>query len=217
MHNCMFVTTQAWSVSYKTRNHRTWKNSVWETSDIWESKQCKIVKPSPTRGNILWVSYLTSKFSVRSSACFSHTRLLANPLRESAGPLQQTPEVWQCDVCPYGLKHWQFLTFWRKWESAYEDVLYFFYAVDLSTGETSWRGFFFYSRAEMKAFMEKDGCSCAKWFRMAHGLAILVDITQVLKVLNKNLQEIYRIYSAAYDKVRIFSMKCFLIQTSAIS
>ncbi len=64
----------------------------------------------------------------------------------------------------------------------------------------------------MKAFMEKDGMtvpvlSDPKWLM---DLALLVDITQELNVLNKKLQGQGQLVSAAHDNVRAFSTKLVL-------
>ncbi|XP_067096949.1 general transcription factor II-I repeat domain-containing protein 2-like [Osmerus mordax] len=79
-----------------------------------------------------------------------------------------------------GLKHRQFRAFLEEIESAYEDVLYFTEAHWLSRGNVLKR--FFELRAEVKAFMEKNGMavpvlSDPKWLM---DLAFLVDITQEL-------------------------------------
>ncbi len=109
-----------------------------------------------------------------------------------------------------GLKHWQFCTFLDEIESEYEDVLYFTEVCWLSRGNVLKR--FFELRAEVKAFMEKDGMavpvlSDPKWLM---DLAFLVDITQELNVLNKKLQGMRQLVSAAYDNVRAFSTKLVL-------
>ena len=61
-----------------------------------------------------------------------------------------------------GLKHRQFRAFLDEIESEYKDVLYFTEVRWLSRGNVLKR--FFELRAEVKAFMEKDGmgCSCVK-------------------------------------------------------
>ncbi|TWW54660.1 General transcription factor II-I repeat domain-containing protein 2B [Takifugu flavidus] len=106
-----------------------------------------------------------------------------------------------------GIKHRQFRSFLEEIESVYEDVLYFTEVHWLSRGKVLKR--FFESRAEVKAFMEKDGMtvpvlSDPKWLM---DLAFLVDITQELNVLNKKLQGQGQLVSAAYDSVRAFSKK----------
>ncbi|KAK7161663.1 hypothetical protein R3I94_004364 [Phoxinus phoxinus] len=106
-----------------------------------------------------------------------------------------------------GLKHRQFRAFLDEIESEYEDVLYFTEVRWLSRGNVLKR--FFELRAEVKAFMEKDGMavpvlSDPKWLM---DLAFLVDITQELNVLNKKLQGQGQFVSAAYDNVRAFSTK----------
>ncbi|KAM9391450.1 general transcription factor II-I repeat domain-containing protein 2-like [Pholidichthys leucotaenia] len=108
------------------------------------------------------------------------------------------------------LKHRQFCAFLEEIESAYEDVLYFTEVRWLSRGNVLKR--FFELRAEVKAFMEKDGIavpvlSDPKWLM---DLAFLVGITQELNVLNKNLQGQGQLVNAAYDKVRAFSTKLVL-------
>ena len=105
------------------------------------------------------------------------------------------------------LKHRQLRAFLEEIESAYEDVLYFIEARWLSRGKVLKR--FFELRAEVKAFMEKDGMTVSvlsdpKWLM---DLAFLVDITQELNVLNKKLQGQGQLVSAAYDNVRAFSTK----------
>lgn len=109
-----------------------------------------------------------------------------------------------------GLKHRQFRTFLEEIESAYEDVLYFTEVRWLSRGDVLKR--FFELRAEVKAFMDKDGMavpvlSDPKWLM---DLAFLVDITQELNVLNKKLQGQGQLVSVAYDSVRAFSTKLVL-------
>ncbi|KAL3831818.1 hypothetical protein ACJMK2_023520 [Sinanodonta woodiana] len=61
-----------------------------------------------------------------------------------------------------GLKHRQLCAFLKEIESAYEDVIYFTEVRWLSRGNVLKR--FIELRAEIKAFMEKDGggCSCTK-------------------------------------------------------
>ncbi|CAM4310057.1 unnamed protein product [Leuciscus chuanchicus] len=81
-----------------------------------------------------------------------------------------------------GLKHRQFRAFLDEIESEYEDVLYFTEVRWLSRGNVLTR--FFELKAEVKAFMEKDGMavpvlSDPKWLM---DLAFLVDITQELNV-----------------------------------
>lgn len=103
------------------------------------------------------------------------------------------------------LKHRQFRAFLEEIQSAYEDVLYFTEVRWFSRGNVLKR--FFELRAEMKAFMEKDGItvpvlSDPKWLM---DLAFVVDITQELNVLNKKLQGQGQLVSAAYDNVRAFS------------
>ncbi|KAM6943949.1 general transcription factor II-I repeat domain-containing protein 2A [Lycodopsis pacificus] len=109
-----------------------------------------------------------------------------------------------------GLKHRQFRAFLEEIKSAYEDVLYFTEVRWLSRGNALKR--FFELRAEVKAFMEKDGMavpvlSDPKWLM---DLAFLVDITQELNVLNKKLQGHGQLVSAAYDNVRALSTKLVL-------
>ena len=109
-----------------------------------------------------------------------------------------------------GLKHRMFRTFLEELESEYEDVLYFTAVRWLSRGNVLKR--FFELRAEVKAFMEKDGVavpvlSDPKWLM---DLAFLVDITHELNVLNKKLQGQGQLVSAAYDNVRAFSTKLVL-------
>lgn len=109
-----------------------------------------------------------------------------------------------------GLKHQQFRAFLEEIESEYEDVLYFTEVRWLSRGNVLKR--FFELRAEVKAFMEKDGMavpllSDSKWLM---DFAFLVDITQELNVLNKKLQGQGQLVSAAYDNVRAFSTKLVL-------
>ncbi|KAJ8248095.1 hypothetical protein GJAV_G00238250 [Gymnothorax javanicus] len=109
-----------------------------------------------------------------------------------------------------GLKHREFRAFLEELESAYEDVLYFTEVRWLSRGNVLKR--FFELRAEVKAFMEKDGMavpvlSDPKWLM---DLAFLVDITQELNVLNKKLQGQGQLVSATYDNVRAFSTKLVL-------
>lgn len=109
-----------------------------------------------------------------------------------------------------GLKHRQFRAFLEEIESEYEDVLYFTEVRWLSRGNVLKR--FFELRAEVKAFIEKDGMavpllSDSKWLM---DFAFLVDITQELNVLNKKLQGQGQLVSAAYDNVRAFSTKLVL-------
>lgn len=109
-----------------------------------------------------------------------------------------------------GLKHQQFRAFLEEIESEYEDVLYFTEVRWLSRGNVLKR--FFELRAEVKAFIEKDGMavpllSDSKWLM---DFAFLVDITQELNVLNKKLQGQGQLVSAAYDNVRAFSTKLVL-------
>ncbi|TKS65945.1 General transcription factor II-I repeat domain-containing protein 2 [Collichthys lucidus] len=98
-----------------------------------------------------------------------------------------------------GLKHRRFRAFLEEMESEYGDVLYFTEVRWLSRGNVLKR--FFELRAEVKAFMEKDGVavpvlSDPKWLM---DLAFLVDITHELNVLNKKLQGQGQLVSAAYD------------------
>ncbi|XP_074510983.1 general transcription factor II-I repeat domain-containing protein 2A-like [Sebastes fasciatus] len=107
-----------------------------------------------------------------------------------------------------GLK--QFRAFLQEMESEYEDVLYFTEVRWLSRGNVLKR--LFELRAEVKAFMEKDGVavpvlSDPKWLM---DLAFLVDITHELNVLNKKLQGQGQLVSAAYDNLRAFSTKLVL-------
>lgn len=109
-----------------------------------------------------------------------------------------------------GLKHRRFRAFLEEMESEYEDVLYFTEVRWLSRGNVLKR--FFELRAEVKAFMEKDGVavpalSDPKWLM---DLAFLVDITHELNLLNKKLQGQGQLVSAAYDNVRAFSPKLLL-------
>ncbi|KAK0143416.1 General transcription factor II-I repeat domain-containing protein 2 [Merluccius polli] len=117
-----------------------------------------------------------------------------------------------------GLKHRKFCAFLQEIESAYEDVLYFTEVHWFSRGNVLKS--FFELRAEVKAFMEKDGMavcvihsshvpvlSDSKWLM---DLAFLVDITQALNVLNKNLQGQGQLVSAAFDNVSAFSTKLVL-------
>ncbi|KAL6466076.1 hypothetical protein MHYP_G00262090 [Metynnis hypsauchen] len=109
-----------------------------------------------------------------------------------------------------GLKHRRFRAFLEEMESEYGDVLYFTEVRWLSRGNVLKR--FFELRAEVKAFMEKDGVavpmlSDPKWLM---DLAFLVDITHELNVLNKKLQGQGQLVSAAYDNVRAFSAKLVL-------
>lgn len=109
-----------------------------------------------------------------------------------------------------GLKHRRFRAFLEEMESEYGDVLYFTEVRWLSRGNVLKR--FFELRAEVKAFMEKDGVavpvlSDPKWLM---DLAFLVDITHELNVLNKKLQGQGQLVSAAYDNVRAFSTKLVL-------
>ncbi|XP_071979042.1 general transcription factor II-I repeat domain-containing protein 2-like [Engystomops pustulosus] len=109
-----------------------------------------------------------------------------------------------------GLKHRMFRAFLEEIESEYGDVLYFTEVRWLSRGNVLKR--FFELRAEVKAFMEKDGASVPllsdpKWLM---DLAFLVDITHELNVLNKRLQGQGQLVSAAYDSVRAFSTKLTL-------
>ncbi|KAF1388875.1 hypothetical protein PFLUV_G00067390 [Perca fluviatilis] len=109
-----------------------------------------------------------------------------------------------------GLKHQRFRAFLEEMESEYGDVLYFTGVRWLSRGNVLKR--FFELRAEVKAFMEKDGVavpvlSDPKWLM---DLAFLVDITHELNVLNKKLQGQGQLVSAAYDNVRAFSTKLVL-------
>uniref|UniRef100_A0A669DFX6 SPIN-DOC-like zinc-finger domain-containing protein n=1 Tax=Oreochromis niloticus TaxID=8128 RepID=A0A669DFX6_ORENI len=109
-----------------------------------------------------------------------------------------------------GLKHRRFRAFLEEMESEYGDVLYFTEVRWLSRGNVLKR--FFELRAEVKAFMEKDGVSLPvlsdpKWLM---DLAFLVDITHELNVLNKKLQGQGQLVSAAYDNVRAFSTKLAL-------
>ncbi|XP_074513446.1 general transcription factor II-I repeat domain-containing protein 2A-like [Sebastes fasciatus] len=109
-----------------------------------------------------------------------------------------------------GLKHRQFRAFLQEMESEYEDVLYFTEVRWLSRGNVLKR--LFELRAEVKAFMEKDGVavpvlSDPKWLM---DLAFLVDITHELNVLNKKLQGQGQLVSAAYDNLRAFSTKLVL-------
>ncbi|KAL7868649.1 hypothetical protein SRHO_G00100330 [Serrasalmus rhombeus] len=95
-------------------------------------------------------------------------------------------------------------------ESEYGDVLYFTEVRWLSRGNILKR--FFELRAEVKAFMGKDGVavpmlSDPKWLM---DFAFLVDITHELNVLNKKLQGQGQLVSAAYDSVRAFSAKLML-------
>lgn len=108
------------------------------------------------------------------------------------------------------LKHRQFRDFLEEIESEYEDVLYFTEVRWLSRGKVLKR--FFDLRAEVKAFMEKDGVpvpvlSDPKWLM---DLAFLVDITHELNVLNKKLQGQGQLVSVAYDNVRAFATKLVL-------
>ena len=108
------------------------------------------------------------------------------------------------------LKHRQFRDFLVEIESEYEDVLYFTEVCWLSRGKVLKR--FFELRAQVKAYMEKDGMtvpvlSDPKWLM---DLAFLVDITQELNVLNKKLQGQGQLVSVAYDSVRAFSTKLVL-------
>ncbi|KAM9299514.1 general transcription factor II-I repeat domain-containing protein 2-like [Gastrophryne carolinensis] len=98
-----------------------------------------------------------------------------------------------------GLKHRMFRAFLEEIESEYGYVLYFTEVRWLSRGSVLKR--FFELRAEVKAFMEKDGASVPllsdpKWLM---DLAFLVDITHELNVLNKRLQGQGQLVSAAYD------------------
>uniref|UniRef100_A0A8C1SJ23 Uncharacterized protein n=1 Tax=Cyprinus carpio TaxID=7962 RepID=A0A8C1SJ23_CYPCA len=106
-----------------------------------------------------------------------------------------------------GLKDRQFHAFLEEIESEYEDVLYFTEVRWLSRGNVLKR--FFELRAEVKAFMEKDGMAVPllKWLM---DFAFLVDITQELNVLNKKLEGQGQLVSAAYDNVRAFSTKLVL-------
>ncbi|XP_069819639.1 general transcription factor II-I repeat domain-containing protein 2A-like [Dendropsophus ebraccatus] len=109
-----------------------------------------------------------------------------------------------------GLKHRRFCAFLEEMESEYGDVLYFTEVRWLSRGNMLKR--FFELRADVKAFMEKDGVavpllSDPKWLM---DLAFLVDITHELNVLNKKLQGQGQLVSAAYDNVRAFSTKLML-------
>ncbi|KAM9305583.1 general transcription factor II-I repeat domain-containing protein 2-like [Gastrophryne carolinensis] len=109
-----------------------------------------------------------------------------------------------------GLKHRMFRAFLEEIESEYGDVFYFTEVRWLSRGNVLKR--FFELRAEVKAFMEKDGASVPllsdpKWLM---DLAFLVDITHELNVLNKRLQGQGQLVSAAYDSVRAFSTKLIL-------
>ncbi|XP_066515342.1 general transcription factor II-I repeat domain-containing protein 2A-like [Hoplias malabaricus] len=108
------------------------------------------------------------------------------------------------------LKHRWFRALLEEMESQYGDVLYFTEVRWLSSGNILKR--FFELRAEVKAFMEKDGVavpmlSDPKWLM---DLAFLVDITHELNVLNKKLQGQGQLVSAAYDNVRAFSAKLML-------
>ncbi|XP_069792252.1 LOW QUALITY PROTEIN: general transcription factor II-I repeat domain-containing protein 2-like [Narcine bancroftii] len=108
------------------------------------------------------------------------------------------------------LKHRSFVLFLEEMESDYGDVLYFTKVRWLSRGNILKR--YFELRAEVKAFMEKDGVavpvlSDSKWLM---DLAFLVDITNELNVLNKKLQGQGQLVSAAYDNVRAFSAKLVL-------
>ncbi|XP_073681619.1 general transcription factor II-I repeat domain-containing protein 2A-like [Garra rufa] len=101
-----------------------------------------------------------------------------------------------------GLKHRRFRAFLEEMESEYGDVLYFTEVRWLSRGNVLKR--FFELRAEVKAFMEKDGVavpllSDPKWLM---DLAFLVDITHELNVLNKKLQGQGQLVSAAYDNLQ---------------
>lgn len=108
------------------------------------------------------------------------------------------------------LKHRQFRDFLAEIESEYEDVLYFTEVRWLSRGKILKR--FFELRAEVKAFMEKDGMTVPVLNdpKCLMDLAFLVDVTQELNVLNKKLQGQDQLVSAAYDNVRAFSKKLVL-------
>ncbi|XP_076850343.1 general transcription factor II-I repeat domain-containing protein 2A-like [Brachyhypopomus gauderio] len=106
-----------------------------------------------------------------------------------------------------GLKHRQFRAFLGEIVSSYEDVLYFTEIRWLSRGNVLKR--FFELRAEVKAFMEKDGMAVPVLSdpKLIMDLAFLVDISQELNVLNKKLQGQGQLVSAAYDNIRAFSTK----------
>lgn len=109
-----------------------------------------------------------------------------------------------------GLKHRRFHAFLEEMESEYGDVLYFTKVRWLSRGNVLRR--FFELRAEVKAFMEKDGVAVPmlndpKWLM---DLTFLVDITHELNVLNQKLQGQGQLVSATYDNVRAFSAKLVL-------
>ncbi|XP_037129559.1 general transcription factor II-I repeat domain-containing protein 2A-like [Syngnathus acus] len=108
------------------------------------------------------------------------------------------------------LKHRQFRDFLAEIESEYEDVLYFTEVRWLSRGKVLKR--FFELRAEVKAFMEKDGMTVPVLNdpECLRDLAFLVDVTQELNVLNKKLQGQDQLVSAAYDNVRAFSKQLVL-------
>ena len=102
------------------------------------------------------------------------------------------------------------MLFLEEIESEYKGVLYFSEVHWLSKVNVLKR--FSELRAEVKAFMEKEGVGVPvlnepKWLM---DLAFLVDITQELNVLNKKLQGQGQLVSAAYDNVRTFSAKLVL-------
>ncbi|XP_070593080.1 general transcription factor II-I repeat domain-containing protein 2A-like isoform X2 [Erythrolamprus reginae] len=109
-----------------------------------------------------------------------------------------------------GLKHRRLCGFLEEMESEYGDALYFTEVRWLIRGHTLKR--FFDLRADVKAFMEKDGVavpllSDPKWLM---DLAFFVDITHELNVLNKKLQRQGQLVSAAYDNMRAFHTKLML-------
>ncbi|XP_042589393.1 general transcription factor II-I repeat domain-containing protein 2-like [Cyprinus carpio] len=130
--------------------------------------------------------------------CIIHQQALCSKCRRFDNVM---PVVVKCinHIRSRGLKHQQFRAFLEEIESEYEDVLYFTEVRWLSRGNVLKR--FFELRAEVKAFMEKDGMavpllSDSKWLM---DFAFLVDITQELNVLNKKLQGQGQLVSAAYD------------------
>ncbi|CAL1571780.1 unnamed protein product [Knipowitschia caucasica] len=112
------------------------------------------------------------------------------------------------------LKHRQFRDFLVEIESEYEDVLYFTEVRWLSREKVLKR--FFELRAQVKAFMEKNGMavpvrSDPKWLM---DLAFLVDFTQELNVLNKKLQGQGQLVSVRTFSTKLMLWKAQLSQTN---
>ena len=98
-------------------------------------------------------------------------------------------------------------------ESEYGDMLYFTKVCWLSRGNMLKS--FFELRAEVKAFMKKDGVavpvlSDPRWLM---DLAFLIDVMHEFNVLSKKLQGQRHLVSAAYDNVKAFFTK--LVQWEA--